>query len=262
MNIRDFFWAYIDLWVESNKSSDPSTYDQCVDLWRVFNRKIIKAPDIFGNPPDLWANYQSDYYDKIPNTPDGVPQLGDVMVWGTDYGKYGHIAICTEIANKRNFTSFDQNDPINSPCHFQPHTYAGVLGWLRPKNQSLVAELTTEKAEIIPDPEIKGLREQVTTLHEHIEDISKALRMSLSGDKVDDMVKRASELITTEQNYLNFVEYVAESIDSPERTEIALRTTLKGFASLKDEIKKRRLEDFGALEKIASGIIDLITRRR
>ena len=133
MNVQEFFEAYLDLWVETNKSSDTSTLDQCIDAWRTFNRKVVGAPDIFGNPPDIWANYQADFYDKIPYTPDGVPKLGDVIVWGIKYEKYGHIAICTDIADTKTFTSFDQNDPTGSNCHYQPHTYSGVLGWLRPK---------------------------------------------------------------------------------------------------------------------------------
>jgi hypothetical protein len=32
------------------------------------------------------------------------------------------------------FTSFDQNWPTGSCCHFQYHeNYDGVIGWLRPK---------------------------------------------------------------------------------------------------------------------------------
>lgn len=135
MIIKEFFDAYLGLWIESNKSSDQSTNDQCVDLWRVYNRKVIKAPDIFGNPPKLWDNYQSDFYERIVNTPTFIPQLGDVPIWKKAYGGIGHIAICTDIADLKTFTSFDQNDPIGEPAHYQPHTYANVQGFLRPKNQ-------------------------------------------------------------------------------------------------------------------------------
>lgn len=259
MNIRDFFWAYIDLWVESNKSSDPSTYDQCVDLWRVFNRKIIKAPDIFGNPPELWEKYQSNYYEKIPNTPEGVPQLGDVIVWGKSYGGIGHIAICTEIANKRTFTSFDQNDPINEPCHFQPHTYTGVLGWLRPKNQLLVAEPQAEEVETIPDASLTKAEAKVTSLKEQVGDISKALNMPMSEDGVEDMVGRIGELRTNEGNYIEFVKYVAKCVDSPEEKEEAVRKALASFEARLLALKEAKLASFGAWEKIASGIVDLIS---
>ncbi len=137
MNIQEFFDTFLGLWVETNRG-DISTNQQCVDLWRAYNQKVIGGPFMYGNAVDFWTNYPLDFYEKIPNTPDGFPKLGDVVIWGTRYGKYGHIAICTDISDVKGFTSFDQNDPLNSACHFQPHTYTGVLGWLRPKDQGVV----------------------------------------------------------------------------------------------------------------------------
>ena len=134
MTIQSFFDAYEGLWVESTSIGDSGSRDQCVDLWRVYNLRVIGGPNVTGNAVDYWTNYPTDFYDKIPNTPTGVPKLGDVMIWGTSYGPYGHIAVCTDIADTKGFTSFDQNDPAKSPCHYQPHNYTGVLGWLRPKN--------------------------------------------------------------------------------------------------------------------------------
>lgn len=134
MTIQEFFRVYEGLWIESTSIADPGTRDQCTDLWRVYNLRVVGGPNVTGNAVDYWGNYPADFYDKIPNTPTGVPQLGDVIIWGTNYGPYGHIAVCTDIADTKGFTSFDQNDPLKSPCHYQPHNYTGVLGWLRPKN--------------------------------------------------------------------------------------------------------------------------------
>lgn len=135
MNIQQFFDTFDGLWVETNRSSDITTNDQCVDLWRAYNMKVVGGPFMFGNAVDFWTNYPVDFYDKIGNTPDGVPKLGDVIIWGTKYSKYGHIAVCTDITDRLGFTSFDQNDPTGEPCHYQPHKYTGVLGWLRPKKE-------------------------------------------------------------------------------------------------------------------------------
>lgn len=134
MTIQQFFDSFNGLWIESTGISDSGSRDQCVDLWRVYNLRVIGGPNVTGNAVDYWTNFPTDFYDKIPNTPTGVPKLGDVIIWGTNYGPYGHIAVCTDIADTKTFTSFDQNDPAKSPCHYQPHTYTGVLGWLRPKN--------------------------------------------------------------------------------------------------------------------------------
>ncbi len=43
--------------------------------------------------------------------------------------------MATEKANQSAFTSFDQNWPEKSLCHFQNHSYNGVVGWLRRKGQ-------------------------------------------------------------------------------------------------------------------------------
>jgi hypothetical protein len=133
MTIQQFFDAYEGIWIESSSIADTATRDQCVDLFRIYNSKVIGGNDVGGNAVDYWTNYPLNFYDKIPNTPTGVPQLGDVIIWGTKYGAYGHIAVCTDIADTKGFTSFDQNDPLKSKCHYQPHTYTGVLGWLHPK---------------------------------------------------------------------------------------------------------------------------------
>lgn len=133
MTIQQFFDFYEGLWVETNKGS-ADTNDQCVDLWRAYNLRVVGGPWVTGNAVDYWTNFPTDFYDKIPNDDlNDIPRLGDVIIWGTEYGSYGHIAVCTDIADTKGFTSFDQNDPLKSPCHFQQHTYRGVLGWLRPK---------------------------------------------------------------------------------------------------------------------------------
>lgn len=257
MDIRQFFWSYIDLWVESNKSSDPSTNDQCVDLWRVFNRKVIQAPDIFGNPPDIWEKYQADFYDRIPNTPDGVPQLGDTIIWGTKYSKYGHIAICTEIADTKTFTSFDQNDPVNEPCHFQPHTYAGVLGWLRPKNQSVLEPQEEHPADAVNE----GQQAAIEQYQNNISDLNDLIGLP-AGNKDFALIKqKVAEYKTLASQDEDFVKKVAEGIGCPGGTKTAVLETLVTLHDNLEAIKTQRLESFGAFERIASGLSALLRRK-
>lgn len=75
---------------------------------------------------------RKDFFDWIPNTPTGVPQPGDIIVWGSQVGQYGHTAIFID-GNAQSFRSFDQNWPVGSAAHIQAHNYTGVLGWLRLK---------------------------------------------------------------------------------------------------------------------------------
>jgi len=260
MNIRDFFWAYVDIWVESNKGS-LATQDQCIDLWRAYNRKVIRAPDIFGNPPDIWAKYQQDFYEKIPNTPDGVPQLGDVIIWGTRYGKYGHIAICTEIANTKTFTSFDQNDPIGSACHFQPHTYTGVLGWLRPKNQTNIQDVNVQDQVSDLEDKIKSLAKQLETKElEMVEAAGKirGLENLLDQQKADneDLGQQILKARSERDTAIREREELAKKVENLEKQANELK---EGLDSNEEEIKrlKTALRDSQALKFEAIGTWDL-----
>ena len=108
--------------------------NQCMDLVEFYNRDVVGAPQIGGDAIDAWSYYPDRFYYQIENGPGDVPQIGDIMIWSTDYGDgAGHIAICHD-ADMSSFTSFDQNWPTGSCCHFQYHeNYDGVIGWLRPK---------------------------------------------------------------------------------------------------------------------------------
>ena len=110
---------------------------QCMDLYQQYNREVISGPHIPANAYQVWDNYPKDFYDKIENTPEGMPQKGDVVIWNQNTGGgFGHIAIATgnETDTTSMFESFDQNWPIGSTCHYQRHSYNSVYGWLRPKN--------------------------------------------------------------------------------------------------------------------------------
>ena len=106
---------------------------QCMDLAHRYAKEVV-GKDFAPAPAakDVW-NQTIDGYDKIPNTPDGVPSKGDIIIWGVGIGPYGHIAIFDH-GDVSFFTSFDQNWPLNSLCHYQNHNYTGVLGWFHPQN--------------------------------------------------------------------------------------------------------------------------------
>lgn len=111
---------------------------QCMDLMHQYiydvlgltDKRILAAPtakDVFLGTP-----FGLEYFDKIPNTPTGVPKEGDIIFFGTGVGPAGHVCIfISGDANK--FQSFDVNWPVGSPAHVQDHTYGYCLGWLSPK---------------------------------------------------------------------------------------------------------------------------------
>lgn len=113
---------------------------QCFDLFQFYNRDMFGGGFVSGNGAvDIWSTYPTNIYTKIPNSPTGYPLPGDVMIWGTNYGPWGHVAIVTK-ANVDNFTCLSQNDPVGRETYLKDYpNYSGVLGWLRP-NKPVVIE--------------------------------------------------------------------------------------------------------------------------
>jgi hypothetical protein len=115
---------------------------QCVDLFRQYVKDVLDKPQPKGvqGAKDFWKNYSTDAnlknnFTKIANTPEAVPQKGDVIIWDSWTGNdFGHVAIFLD-GDVNSFTSLDQNYPTLSKVTKTKHNYTipKVLGWLRPK---------------------------------------------------------------------------------------------------------------------------------
>lgn len=119
---------------------DSGALNQCVDLavafadWLDLPRQTnaqYYAYQIYTNTPA----YVLTYMDKIPNTPEFVPQKGDFIVWDKAVnGTAGHIGIANGVGNVNGFQSFDQNwSAVQRVSQIINHTYDHVLGVLRVK---------------------------------------------------------------------------------------------------------------------------------
>lgn len=147
MTVQEFF----DKWNGKGCDFDGYYGFQCMDLYQQYTREVVGGPHIPAPAAaDVWNTYAKDYYDRIANTPTGVPQLGDVMIWKKASGlPYGHIAVFKS-GDVNRFTSFDQNWPPGTKSHFQDHNYTNVQGWLRPKkpvtgDQAIIDQLRKER---------------------------------------------------------------------------------------------------------------------
>ena len=106
---------------------------QCFDLVQYWSRYIggfrfggMYAKEIFNQP--------GSFYTQVVNTPDAIPIVGDIVVWGGGYnGGAGHTGIATGKGDVNTFECFEQNDPVGSPSHLRVYNYDFVIGWLRPK---------------------------------------------------------------------------------------------------------------------------------
>lgn len=139
MNYQEFINEY------NGKSFD---YDgisgvQCVDLIKMYLDKVFEIkPAAWGNAKDYYENFNNlplkNYFTRIKNTPDLIPQKGDICIWGTGLGnKYGHIAIATGEGTAKQFYSYDLNWGGKTVCRVL-HNYTGFLGVLRPNDQTKI----------------------------------------------------------------------------------------------------------------------------
>lgn len=128
---------FIAKWNGKGIDFDGAYGNQCMDLMHQYHVDVLGIADgrTLAAPAakDVWNNFSSmfnkDKFEAIPNTETAVPEPGDIMLWTNN--TYGHVSIFVS-GNVNEFTSFDQNFPINTKCHLQKHqNYAGVAGWLR-----------------------------------------------------------------------------------------------------------------------------------
>ncbi len=147
------FDLFIGKWNDRGIDFDGAYGDQCMDLMHQYCVEVLGIPDgrVLAAPAakDVYLNFDKmvgrEKFEKIANTPTGVPQKGDIILWGTGIGPYGHVAIFLD-GDATKFRSFDQNFPTGSKCHLQTHDYKGVLGWLRFKGEIVEDGIFVEKS--------------------------------------------------------------------------------------------------------------------
>lgn len=131
--------------------------NQCVDLGNAYIRDVLGLPIIEWTNAVDFPSKAGDKYDYILNTPTGVPQKGDLIIWKPTPG---HIAIFIE-GDANRFTSFDQNFPVGSKCHIQEHNYTNVTGWLRSKNPPQNQQTVIDELRLARDKNWTLYQEQV-----------------------------------------------------------------------------------------------------
>jgi len=139
MTLDEFVTQYAGQWL----SYTVGFKGECVQLMRRYVADVLALPQIPGvtSAFELWDKAQAEHWERIPNHVDNWPEAGDVVIWGTRVGQYGHVAVALAGADVHAFMSFDQNWPLHSPAHVQAHDYHGVLGWLRPTRPDPMAWL-------------------------------------------------------------------------------------------------------------------------
>lgn len=127
MYIEEFFNKYNGKTIDR----DHAYGAQCMDLYNQYQEEVLNAKVKGAEYAKLvWTTYDKNTFNRIVNTPDFVPELGDVAVWTNNLG---HISICTGKGDVNSFESFDQNWGNVNYARFVWHDYYdGFAGVLRP----------------------------------------------------------------------------------------------------------------------------------
>lgn len=188
MNIREFIDANNGRHVEVSGSSNAKY--QCVDLANAYLRDVRCLPIIEHTNAKDFPSKAGNQYDWVPYRPGLKPIEGDVIVWDETVGSVGHISLMpNNNADDVQFTSFDQNWPVGSPCHFQVHNYKGVAGWLRPINTLTNEPMTQEERK-----EFDKIKTYVLNYHEKnlsfLNELTGELSLAIEGLRGADEVTK------------------------------------------------------------------------
>lgn len=124
---------------------------QCMDLYNYYSEFMFGAHQVGASCAKEVINNQNVYnfYDRIDNYLEFVPQKGDVAVWLG--GEYGHIAICLGEGDINKFKTLDQNwKPQQLTEEIHDYIYMAPLVFLRPKDQSGIVESVIEQPVEVP----------------------------------------------------------------------------------------------------------------
>lgn len=107
---------------------------ECVQIVRVYLDEVCgveQFPGVVG-AADMWQACPESQYLHIPNTIEGVPEPGDILVWGRRVGRSnGHTELFV-MGDRRHQLTYGQNNPLWSGCHVSWRDYLdGLIGWLR-----------------------------------------------------------------------------------------------------------------------------------
>ena len=133
----------------TNHASNASVLDydgaygaQCVDLIKYYYVYLGNSA-VTGNGKDYATNSLPSGWSRVQYTSGFVPQPGDIAVWTTGGGGYGHVAIVIS-ANASTMTVVEQNW-VGKYCSSRSNaSTSGIWGVIRPDFAASYADLGTD----------------------------------------------------------------------------------------------------------------------
>jgi hypothetical protein len=228
MTFTDFLTKYNG---QSKVGNTTENKGQCVGLSAVWI-EALGLPHVWGDACDMFVNADEQFFTKILNTPDAIPQAGDIIIWSKAYnGTAGHTGIATGTADLKTFECFEQNDPTGSNCHLKTYkNYNYITGWLRPKS---LENNSTELNQCINDR------------NSHYDDliaIAGVLKVSVNRSLI---IAEIEKLITLEDQYNQKDKQLAESQAQISELQGKLQDTNNNLLSLSstNETLTKKLSD-------------------
>jgi len=142
--------------------------NQCLDLDGAYGCQCVDLADAWANNLDHplpLVEGAKDYAGQtipgwlwIANGQENFPEPGDLVIWNSQIGPNGHVAICIGPADANTFSSLDQNwfganSLTGSAAARVPHNYFGVAGWLRPSSGLSASRVSAwDGSHPLPDP--------------------------------------------------------------------------------------------------------------
>lgn len=264
MQIDQFIQVHEGKFLEVAGSANAK--NQCVDLANGYIR------DVWGLPIIEWTN-AVDFPKKIdsrcefiPNTTDGVPPEGSLVIfkkYGSLYGEPGHIALVLKGATTKSIPVYEQNYPTGKPCQKGTHNYLGCVGWIILKNMPektyTQAEWQLERDERNKNwnlyqnalKDIETYKAEAKARKDDFESfsgqISQKLVLPTSADR-NDILAAIERLLTAEDQ----VTSLQKKLDQEQtENEKEVNTLLEEMGKLKDAVQKQQKENDVLLQRIA-----------
>lgn len=194
---------------------------QCVDYARFYVNEVLGFPQF---PPvvgaaDIFKSAQGDLYDKVENSPTGIPPAGAIVIWARNEKEnlpYGHVAIADHGSTTTVLKTTDQNWSGMKVTR-ENHNYENVHGWLIPKNQAVDGCLLPNTLEY------QELYKRLISGSEKINKLAQYLNLGSNADNVTyEQVKNV--LDSKDRDLTNLKTEVANRTEQVKRLEDQIKT--------------------------------------
>lgn len=235
------FNEFIEKWNGKGCDYDGVYSFQCVDLARMYLKEVCGTKQFSPvvGAKDIW-NQELSGFTKVPNTPDGTPPNGSIVVWGSTYGQFGHVAIAIG-GTTSTFKAFSQNDPVGTLPQIKAYrSYKSVLGWFTPKVGSIINPPMDSdiRVKLLDENDIKteGQTREAIDHHKGWDSVQKDLKSS--KDTIDQQKVSIDALVKSKEDFLaEIVKLTSEAKLWKDKHESFVATLAKALGTTQDEAR-------------------------